>query len=203
MCIMHVHVHSAPAKLLHHLFILKMSARKFLSGAAKRKLKKQKTEQESKHRRTLEDLGWKSNLTATTSQIDDSNDLSEMLEENELCNTSESENSTKENEDSSLSTSCGETSRDCDVTTAAVSNDPFTWDELTPDKKMMIVLKGPPQNPSVFPRDSTKCQFPNKIFCLNLPNGEEVPRDWLVWSPSAKGYLLFLLCYEGLQYHKA
>lgn len=90
-----------------------------------------------------------SNLPATSSQVDDSNDFSDMLEENELCNTSESENSTKDVEDSSLSTSCGETSRDCDVITAAVSNSPFTWDELIPDKRMATVLNGPPQNPSV------------------------------------------------------
>ena len=75
-----------------------------------------------------------------------------MLEENELCSTSESENSTKVDEDSSLNTSCGETSRHCDVTTAKVSNSPFKWDELIPDKRMATVLKGPPQNPSVFQR---------------------------------------------------
>ena len=93
-----------------------------------------------------------SNLPATSSQVDDSNDLSDMLEENKLCNTSESENSTKDDEDSSLSTSCGETSRDGDVTTATVSNSPFTWDELIPDKRMATVLKGPPQSPSVSQR---------------------------------------------------
>ena len=37
----------------------KMSARKYLSGAAKRKLKKQGIVKDAKHRRTLEDFEWK------------------------------------------------------------------------------------------------------------------------------------------------
>ena len=55
-------------------------------------------------------------------------------------------------------------------------------------------MKGPPVNPSVFPRDSSRRRFPLSIFYLKLPNGEKVARDWLVWSRLAKGLFCFPCC---------
>ena len=36
--------------------------------------------------------------------------------------------------------------------------------------------------------------FPTSIFFQELPNGEKVKRDWLVWSSSAQGLFCFACC---------
>ena len=74
------------------------------------------------------------------------------------------------------------------------SSDPAKWKDLTGTDKEVIVLNGPPQIPSSFPRDSSGRPFPENIFYETLPNGEKVYRDWLVWSPSAQGLFCFPCC---------
>ena len=54
------------------------------------------------------------------------------------------------------------------------SSDPAKWKDLTGTDKEVIVLNGPPQIPSSFPRDSSGRPFPENIFYETLPNGEKV-----------------------------
>jgi hypothetical protein len=57
-----------------------------------------------------------------------------------------------------------------------------------------IVRKGTPNNPQCFPRDSSGHCFPTSIFFKDLPNGEKVKRDWLVWSSSTQRLFCFACC---------
>ncbi len=161
-----------------------MSGRRYLSGAAKRKLKKQRTDRESKCRRTLEDFGWKQNS------------IKKANPDHDLMNNSNSESdySTDLNE-SSFDTSDDQTP-DCQTQNdmTPVSCDPSTWNELTGDERNAIVMKGPPPNPFVYPRDSSRHRFPLNIFYRTLLNGQKVPRDWLVWSRLVKGLFCFSCC---------
>ena len=45
--------------------------------------------------------------------------------------------------------------------------------------------------PLQFPNDSSNREFPNTILCYKLPNGEDVHRDWLVWSESKQALFCF------------
>jgi hypothetical protein len=65
-------------------------------------------------------------------------------------------------------------------------NYPSTWRGLTNMQKETIVRKGTPDNPQCFQRDSSGRCFPTSIFFKDLPNGEKVKRDWLVWSSSTQ-----------------
>mgnify|MGYP003462097065 FL=1 len=42
-----------------------------------------------------------------------------------------------------------------------------------------------------FPNDYANRVFPNTILCYKLPNGEDVHRDWLVWSESKQALFCF------------
>eukprot|EP00731_Ephydatia_muelleri_P034133 Em0048g9a len=52
------------------------------------------------------------------------------------------------------------------------------------------VRRGSKRLPLQFPNDSSNWVFPNTILCYKLPNGEDVHRDWLVWS---EHYFAFLV----------
>ena len=45
--------------------------------------------------------------------------------------------------------------------------------------------------PLQFPNDSSNRAFPVSLLCSKLPNGEDVPRDWLVWSKSKQALFCF------------
>ena len=49
-----------------------------------------------------------------------------------------------------------------------------------------VVKRGSKRLPLQFPNDSSNRVFPNTILCYKLPNGEDVHRDWLVWSDYSK-----------------
>ena len=72
------------------------------------------------------------------------------------------------------------------------SSDPSTWRQLTPADSASVVLNGPPQNPPTSQRDSSERPF--SLIFKTLPNGEKVPRDWLVWSQTAKRFLWYPYC---------
>lgn len=145
----------SPSK--HMVYLFKMSARKYLSGAAKRKLKKQRIESDSKRRRTLEDLGWRPS-SLTTPECTDQND-----DDNGFDNMEQESNDSTESDVSSHNTSHEENPSLNDTTT--VSNDPFKWkSELTSDQRIEIVRKGLPKKPLLFPRDSSRRRFPIDIF---------------------------------------
>ena len=120
----------SPSK--HMVYLFKMSARKYLSGAANRKLKKQRIESDSKRRRTLEDLGWRPS-SLTTPECTDQND-----DDNGFDNMEQESNDSTESDVSSHNTSHEENPSLNDTTT--VSNDPFKWkSELTSDQRIEIV----------------------------------------------------------------
>ncbi|KZR99944.1 Zinc finger-like protein [Daphnia magna] len=52
-------------------------------------------------------------------------------------------------------------------------------------------MKCPPALPTNFPRDSKKREFQKNILFQKPPNGESVPRDFLVWSFSSAALLCF------------
>jgi len=73
-------------------------------------------------------------------------------------------------------------------------NDPATWKSLSNAEREYIVLRGPPKNPSSFPRDSHGRCFPNNVFNKTLNNGEKAYVDWLVWSCSTNKLFCFSCC---------
>ena len=81
-----------------------------------------------------------------------------------------------------------------DSADAPPNTDPATWSNLSTLQREKIVSDGPPSNPTSFPRDSSGCPLPVGIFHKTLPNGESVPRDWLVWSQTAQGLYCFPCC---------
>ena len=46
-------------------------------------------------------------------------------------------------------------------------------------------------HPLRFPKDSSNRAFPVSLLCYKLPNGEDVHRDWLVWSKSKQTLFCF------------
>ena len=74
-------------------------------------------------------------------------------------------------------------------------NDPSTWRLSTKIQKEAIIRECTPENPQCFPRDSSgRCFDSKSIFFQDLPNGEKVKRDWLVWSSPAQGLFYFACC---------
>ena len=74
------------------------------------------------------------------------------------------------------------------------ANDPSTWRHSSKAQKEIIIQNCFPENPQCFPRDSFGRSFPTSIFYQDLPNGEKVKRDWLVWSSSVQGLFCFPCC---------
>ena len=177
-----------------------------MSGAAKRKQKRQQLEAEVKKRRTLEEFGWgvkkDAKLTdCASSDVDRSVDELSELEVN-----SDQPADTVAEECSTVSDhSASDTDKSIQVKydqllpqhlsgLSLPSNDPAKWKQLTRTDKEVIVVNGPPQISLSFPRDSFGRHFPESIFHETLPNGEKVSRDWLVWSQSAQGLFCFPCC---------
>src|SRR5687768_15420909 len=100
---------------------------------------------------------------------------------------------------------------------------------LNPRTIDTVIRQGHEGMPNIFPRDRLNEKFPISLLCKQLPNGEKVKRDWLVWSscknaffclpcrlfsrktiscsslPSACGYskvLLWKECYEKFPAHE-
>lgn len=81
-----------------------------------------------------------------------------------------------------------------------IATDPIHWPrDLKQSDRDDIVMKGPPALPTNFPRDSKKREFPKNILFQKLPNGESVPRDFLVWSSSSAALLCFPCSVFGKQ----
>jgi len=142
--------------------------RQYLSGAAKRRRKRQRIESEVKRRRTLEELGW----SVESGKGEDAN-VDEPVQPS-VCGSSESE-ATSELQceaatfvaqegttDSDQSSSVKSTPESCTQLSpqqlsqsglSLPSSDPAKWKDLTGTDKEVIVLNGPPQIPSSFPRD--------------------------------------------------
>lgn len=74
------------------------------------------------------------------------------------------------------------------------TSDPATWKHLTQAQRDIIVQNGPSGKLHCFPRDSCGRRFPGNIFFSTLPNGEQVHRDWFVWSSSVQGLFCFPCC---------
>ena len=53
------------------------------------------------------------------------------------------------------------------------------------------VRRGSEMLPLQFPNDSSNRAFPVSLLCYKLPNGDNVPRDWLVWSKSKQALFCF------------
>ncbi|XP_029172840.1 zinc finger MYM-type protein 1-like [Nylanderia fulva] len=66
-------------------------------------------------------------------------------------------------------------------------------DFLLPQLVDEVIRRGHEKMPSAFPRDRLNERFPVSLLFKNLPNGEKVERDWLVWSRS-KSALFCLPC---------
>lgn len=72
------------------------------------------------------------------------------------------------------------------------SNDPGLWPaHLSKVERDSVLLQGPPQNPSTFPKDSNKRKVFGSIFYDTSRNGEKIHRDWLVWSATKKAFICF------------
>lgn len=64
---------------------------------------------------------------------------------------------------------------------------------LLPQQVEDIIRRGHTKMPTVFPRDRNNENFSVSLLFKNLPNGERVNRDWLVWSKN-KSALFCLPC---------
>lgn len=186
------------------------SKRSYLSGATKRKQREARLENEAKTRRTLEDLNWyistpKNNETDSELHKisrDSESETSNISDLSDMAATPTTSIEIVTNPSATENVGCinniGETShfKHTDSSTIPVIpvNDPSTWRLLTKIQKEAIIREGTPENPQCFPRDSSGRCFPKSIFFQDLPNGEKVKRDWLVWSSSAQGLFCFACC---------
>nr|XP_047135377.1 zinc finger MYM-type protein 5-like [Hydra vulgaris] len=78
------------------------------------------------------------------------------------------------------------------------SNDPAVWKSISDTDRTNIILMGPSLNPSNFPRDQKERKFPTYIFLEEQRNGENVRRDWLVWSKAVASLFCFPCSLFGL-----
>ena len=180
----------------------------YLSGAAKRKQKRQQLEAEVKKRRTLEEFGWGVKKDAKLTDCA-SFDVDRSVDElSELGVNSDQPADTVAEECSTVSDHSGS---DTDKSTQVKynqllpqhlsglclpSNDPAKWKQLTRTDKEVIVVNGPPQIPLSFPRDSFGRHFPENIFHETLPNGEKGPGIGLCGVSLLKDCSAFLVVFS-------
>ena len=185
------------------------SSRIYLSGAAKRKQRQIRNQNEAKSRRTLEDLNWYSKIQRNNKSQSEGVEISsdEVVCEDDTRDT-DNDNTTHTTTDlderiasQETGVTIGETisfqvrSSDAErIISPSLSNDPSSWKNLTEQDKEYIVKIGPPKNPKSFPRDSSGRNFPQNIFFQEMTNGERVTRDWLVWSISRQSLFCFPCC---------
>ena len=143
--------------------------------------------------RTISDL---SDMAATPTTNKSLTENEESPTDQQISNVADNENNSVEivtNPSAAENVECvsniGETSHFSHTDSSTIPvipvNDPSTWRLLTKIQKEAIIREGTPENPQCFPRDSSGRCFTKNIFFQDLPNGEKVKRDWLVWSSSA------------------
>ena len=185
------------------------SSRIYLSGAAKRKQRQIRNQNEAKSRRTLEDLNWYTKIQRNNKSQSEGVEISsdevvceydtrDMDNDNTTHTTTDLDERVASQE---TGVTIGETisfqvrSSDAErIISPSLSNDPSSWKNLTEQDKEYIVKIGPPKNPKSFPRDSSGRNFPQNIFFQEMTNGEKVTRDWLVWSISRQSLFCFPCC---------
>ena len=167
--------------------------RKYLSGAAKRKRRKEKDKSLARGKRTLEDLGW--GIKKLRADLIDETEIATDDGESSMDDGSSQNTVTAE------TASTSSNSNDTDSVVSILSNmvsfctsDPATWRQLSAADRESIAHNGPPEIPSSFPHDTKGCMLPESIFTKTLPNGETVCRDWLVWSQSKHALFCFPCC---------
>lgn len=71
-------------------------------------------------------------------------------------------------------------------------NDPAKWPKITPRLKAVLIEHGPPtSNQNYYPHDENNRHFSNKWFFKKLTNGEQVQRQWLMYSVSKNKLFCF------------
>lgn len=72
-------------------------------------------------------------------------------------------------------------------------NDPAKWPKITPRLKAILIEHGPPisSTQNYYPHDENNRHFSNKWFFRKLTNGEQVRRQWLMYSVSKNKLFCF------------
>lgn len=72
-------------------------------------------------------------------------------------------------------------------------NDPGKWPKITTKLKSVLIERGPPvsSNQIYYPYDENNRHFSNKCFFKKLTNGEQVRRQWLIYSISKNKLFCF------------
>ena len=168
--------------------------RKYLSGAEKRKRRKEKDNKLARGKRTLEDLGWgiRADIIDAIAKDDSEQSMDEGSSQNIV--TAEIASAIASNSDDSDSAVSTSLASNMVSLQSFCTSDPATWRQLSSVDRESIVRKGPPKMPSSFPYDTKGRMFPDSIFAKTLPNGETVSRDWLVWSQSKHALFCFPCC---------
>ena len=171
-------------------------ARKYLSGAEKRKRRKEKAKKLATGKRTLEDLGWgikkfRADIIDEISTDDSEQSMDGGNSQNIITADTASTIASSSSDDSNLVVSASIPSSNM---ASFCTSDPATWRQLSSADRESIVHNGPPKAPSSFPYDTKGRMLPDSIFTKTLPNGETVSRDWLVWSQSKHALFCFPCC---------
>ena len=153
------------------------SSRIYLSGAAKRKQRQIRYQNEAKSRRTLEDLNWctkiqrnnksqSEGVEISSDQVVCEDDTRDMDNDNTTHTTTDLDERVASQE---TGVTIGETisfqvrSSDAErIISPSLSNDPSSWKNLTEQDKEYIVKIGPPKNP--FPKRQLWPQLSSKHF---------------------------------------
>jgi len=187
------------------------------SGAQKRKEKNERVQKEAagqKHQRTLTALGFH-NRPTNVSEISNINDSDGDADIGVVASTSENrimvapdppvlmesdnhyeEHIGLENSDTSekivhesneklaeLQTHETQPEQTFDFDIGTIEDD-----FLSPQKVEEIICRGHLKMPNTFPCDRSNEKFPASLLAKILPNGEKVPRDWLVWSQQKSAF---------------
>jgi hypothetical protein len=81
------------------------------------------------------------------------------------------------------------------ATEQALSSDPRTWNGLSRGDKDSIARRGPGcVDAGKIPKDSRGRSFAASALKKRLPNGEQVARDWLLWSEERSAFFCFPCC---------
>ena len=177
-----------------------VSSRIYLSGAAKRKQRQIRNQNEAKSRRTLEDLNWYTKIQRNKSQsegVEISSDKVVCEDDTRDMDNDNTTHTTTDLDERIASQETGVTIGETisfQVRSSDAERIISCWKNLTEQDKEYIVKIGPPKNPKSFPRDSSGRNFPQNIFFQEMTNGEKVTRDWLVWSISRQSLFCFPCC---------
>ena len=132
--------------------------RKYLSGAAKRKRRKEKDKSLARGKRTLEDLGW--GIKKLRADLIDETEIA--TDDGEPSMDEGSSQNTVTAETASTSSNSNDTDSVVSISSNMVSfctSDPATWRQLSAADRESIAHNGPPEIPSSFPHDTKDVCF--------------------------------------------